>query len=104
MWLSLRSEKQTSDRFTVVSPTYLPNVQLATKLSCLTNVLGQFPHFFRLISGLKNELKTSVSHFFVSRLKERGKFVFVSSDRFVSSAKRFVGEKDVGEKTRRRND
>ena len=28
----------------------------------------------------------------------------MSSDRFVSSAKRLVGEKDVSEKTRRRND
>ena len=33
-------------------------------------VLGQFPNCFCLISGLKNEVYTCVSHFFASWLRE----------------------------------
>ena len=57
----------------------------ATVLSRFANLLGQFPNFFNLIHGFKNELYARVSDFHVSRLKERGFYMYVlCSFRFVS--------------------
>ena len=54
----------------VVSPTSrFANVLFANVLSRFANVLGQFPNFFNIINGLKNELYTYVLDFYVSQLK-----------------------------------
>ena len=59
--------------------------RLANVLNRFANVLGQFPNFFNLINGLKNELYTCVSDFYVSWLKERGLYMYTLSPfRFVS--------------------
>ena len=51
-------------------------------LSRFANVLGQFPNFFNLINGLKNELYTRVSDFYVHGGKEE--VLYMCNDRFVS--------------------
>ena len=56
--------------------------RFANVLSRFANVLGQFPNFFYLINGLKNEVYTRVSDFYVSWRKGRG--LYMCNDRFVS--------------------
>ena len=56
--------------------------RVANVLSRFANVLCQFPNFFYLINGLKNEVYTRVSDFYVSCRKVRG--LYMCNDRFVS--------------------
>ena len=45
---------------------FLTTNRSANVLSRFANVLGQFPNFFYRINGLKNEVYTRVSDFYVS--------------------------------------
>ena len=56
--------------------------RVANVLSRFANVLCQFPNFFYRINGLKNEVYTRVSDFYVSWRKVRG--LYMCNDGFVS--------------------
>ena len=71
--------------FTAFSPT---SCRFANVLSLFAKgSLGQFPNFFRLISGLKNGVYIRVWDLIVSRLKEYNEIYALYSARFVSLAK-----------------
>ena len=71
--------------FSAFSPT---SCRFANVLSLFAKgSLGQFPNFFRLISGLKNGVYIRVWDLIVSRLKEYNEVYALYSARFVSLAK-----------------
>ena len=71
--------------FTVFSPT---SCRFANVFSLFAKgSLGQFPNFFRLISGLKNRVYIRVWDLIVSRLKEYNEVYALYSPLFASLAK-----------------
>ena len=71
--------------FTAFSPTSCRFVNVLSLFA--KGSLGQFPNFFRLISGLKNGVYMRVWDLIVSRLKEYNEVYALYSARFVSLAK-----------------
>ena len=83
--------------FTAFSPT---SCRFANVLKSFRKRLGQFPNFFRLISGLKNGVYIRVWELIVPWLKEYNEAYALYSARFVSLAKvKRVSESACKQKT-----